>query len=452
MNSSSDATFSPTDAGIAYPSSGRANFALAVLLLAYIFSFIDRQVLSLLVEPMKQDLNIGDFEVSLLQGMAFAVFYTFMGIPIAKLADTRNRKTIITIGIAVWSLMTFFCGLAKSFTGLFLARIGVGVGEAALSPAAYSMLADYFPPRKLPRAMAIFTMGISIGGGLAYVIGGAVLDTIAGSWLAELPVLKTMRPWQLTFVVVGLPGLLIALLMIAVREPLRQGSNGANAVSHSDNSFRKTLEFVGENRRSYLALFLGISLLSVFGYGLMAWYPSLFIRTYGLSASEVGLKFGVIYLVFGSLGALGGAWFAQRLARRGHVDANLRWPVYASVLMMLPGIFVPLLGSAELMFWACMPLIFIQNSYFGVSLAALQLVTPNHMRAQVGALLLFLTNLIGMTFGPSVVAALTDFVFHDPMMLRYSLSIVAAIFCPLAAMVFASGLRHYRGMTESSAR
>lgn len=443
----------PESAGAStpFPSSRSANAALAVLLLAYIASFIDRQVLSLLVEPMKRDLNITDFEVSLLQGMAFALFYTFMGIPIAKLADTRNRKWIITTGIAVWSVMTFFCGLAKSFTGLFLARVGVGVGEAALSPAAYSMLADYFPPNKLPRAMAIFTTGITIGGGLAYVIGGAVLDTIAGSWIAQLPLLSSMRPWQLTFVVVGLPGLLIAVLMMMVREPARQRTTtaapGSSAPVTGDNSFKATLHFVWVNRRSYLALFMGISLLSVFGYGLMAWYPSLFIRTFDVSAAEVGLKFGATYMVFGSLGALAGAWFAQALANRGHTDANLRWPVYAAVLMMLPGMFVPLAGSAELMFWLCIPLIFIQNSYFGVSLAAIQLVTPNHMRAQVGAMLLFLTNLIGLAFGPSVVAALTDFVFHDPMMLRYSLSIVAAIFCPVAAMVFASGLRHYRQLS-----
>ncbi len=424
-----------------YPSRLTANYALAVLLLAYIFSFIDRQVLSLLVEPMKADLGITDFEVSLLQGMAFALFYTLMGIPIARLADTRRRTVIISIGIALWSAMTCLCGLAKNYASLFMARVGVGVGEAALSPAAYSMLADLFPPSRLPQAMAIFSTGITLGGGLAYLIGGTVLDTIGNSWVASIPVFKNLEAWQLTFIVVGLPGLLIAILTLTIPEPARrQATNGAT----SDTSFRATLAYLWLHRRAYAALFGGVSLLSVFGYGLMSWYPSMFIRIHDVSASEVGLKFGATYLVFGSLGALAGAWFAQGLARRGYNDANLRWPAIASLLMLVPGVITPLAGSAVAVFAICVPLIFIQNSYFGVSLAAIQLITPNHMRAQAGAVLLFLTNLIGLGLGPSVVAALTDFVFADPASLPYSLAVVAAVFCPLAAMVFYSGLSSYR--------
>lgn len=422
-----------------YPSSRSANFALGVLLLAYVFSFIDRQVLSLLVEPMKADLGISDFEISLLQGAAFALFYTFVGIPIARMADRKNRKAIITAGITLWSLMTCLCGMARGYGMLFMARVGVGVGEAALSPAAYSMLADYFPPSKLPRAMAIFTMGISIGGGLAYVIGGAALEYIAASPIASLPVLDQLAPWQLTFIVVGVPGLFIALIMGLVKEPPRQRSSGI-----VEPGFRDTFAFVRSHSRAYMALFMGISLLSVFGYGLMAWYPSLFLRNFDVSPAEVGLKFGTIYLVFGSLGALLGAWCAQKLAGCGHVDSNLRWPVYSALLMMIPAVLAPFSGSASLLFWVCIPLILVQNSYFGVALAALQLATPNAMRAQVGAMLLFLTNLIGLGFGPSVVAAITDFVFQDPQRLGHSLSIVALIFCPLAAVVFASGLKAYR--------
>ncbi|MFK7732103.1 MAG: spinster family MFS transporter, partial [Pseudomonadales bacterium] len=424
-----------------YPSRFTANYALAILLLAYIFSFIDRQVLSLLVEPMKADLGISDFEVSLLQGMAFALFYTLMGIPIARLADTKRRTLIISIGIALWSAMTCLCGLAKNYTSLFLARVGVGVGEAALSPAAYSMLADLFPAARLPQAMAIFSTGITLGGGLAYLIGGTVLDTIGNSWIATLPILQELEAWQLTFVVVGLPGFIIALLTLTIPEPFRRG---AEKTAATDSGFRITLAYLWEHKRSYAALFGGVSLLSVFGYGLMSWYPSLFIRIHDVSASEVGLKFGATYLVFGSLGALSGAWFAQRLAKRGYSDANLRWPAVAALLMMIPGVITPLAPTPYAVFALCVPLIFIQNSYFGVSLAAIQLITPNHMRAQAGAVLLFLTNLIGLGLGPSVVAALTDFVFADPASLPYSLSLVAAIFCPLAAMVFYSGVSSYR--------
>ncbi len=430
-----------------YPSRFAANYALAILLLAYIFSFIDRQVLSLLVEPMKADLGISDFAVSLLQGVAFALFYTLMGIPIARLADTKRRTLIISIGIALWSAMTCLCGLAKNYTSLFLARVGVGVGEAALSPAAYSMLADLFPANRLPQAMAIFSTGITLGGGLAYLIGGTVLDTIGNSWIASLPVLRELQAWQLTFIVVGLPGFIIAILTLSIPEPVRRG---AAKTATSDSGFRTTLAYLWAHRRAYWALFGGVSLLSVFGYGLMSWYPSLFIRIHGVSASDMGLKFGATYLVFGSLGALAGAWFAQRLAKRGFSDANLRWPAVAAVLMMIPGVITPLAPSPLAVFALCIPLIFIQNSYFGVSLAAIQLITPNHMRAQAGAVLLFLTNLIGLGLGPSVVAALTDFVFADPASLPYSLSLVAVLFCPLAAMVFYSGLSSYRSLLSTS--
>ncbi|MEM8501280.1 MAG: MFS transporter [Pseudomonadota bacterium] len=434
--------------GTSYPSRFTANYALAILLLAYIFSFIDRQVLSLLVEPMKADLGISDFEVSLLQGMAFALFYTLMGIPIARLADTKRRTLIISIGIALWSAMTCLCGLAKNYTSLFLARVGVGVGEAALSPAAYSMLADLFPAARLPQAMAIYSTGITLGGGLAYLIGGTVLDTIGNSWIASLPLLHELEAWQLTFVVVGLPGFIIALLTLTIPEPVRQG---AAKTAATNSGFRATLAYLWQHRRAYSALFGGVSLLSVFGYGLMSWYPSLFIRIHDVSASEVGLKFGATYLVCGSLGALAGAWFAQRLAKRGYSDANLRWPAIAALLMMIPGVITPLAPAPFAVFALCIPLIFIQNSYFGVSLAAIQLITPNHMRAQAGAVLLFLTNLIGLGFGPSMVAALTDFVFADPASLPYSLSLVAVIFCPLAAAVFYSGVKSYRGLLVAHA-
>ncbi|MGI9293138.1 MAG: spinster family MFS transporter [Pseudomonadales bacterium] len=430
-----------------FPPAKQANFALALLLLAYIFSFIDRQILSLLVEPMKQDLQISDFQVSLLQGMAFALFYTFMGLPIAWLADHSSRRRIIAVGITLWSVMTCFCGLAKSYSSLFMARVGVGVGEAALSPAAYSMLSDYYPPARLPRAMAIFTMGITLGGGMAYLIGGTVIALVADADTITLPLIGNIRPWQATFIAVGLPGLLVALLMLSIKEPARQIT--ASHAEADKVSMSATLQFVIRHKRGLGAHFVGVSLLSIFGYGLMSWYPTLFVRNYGVSIAEVGQRFGLIYLVFGSLGALAGAWCAQSLAGRGHSDANLRWVMWSALLVAIPAAIAPLLPSAMLLYWFAIPLVLLQNSYFGVAIAALQLATPNRMRASVSALLLFMTNLLGLGLGPSLVAALTDFVFQDPQALRYSLSIVAIIVCPLAALVLAMGLKHYRAMLQA---
>jgi MFS family permease len=424
---------------------GSAYFALTILTIAYVFSFIDRQILSLLVEPMKEDLGISDVQVSLLQGMAFALFYTFMGIPIARLADASNRRWLITAGIAVWSLMTCLCGIARSFTTLFLARVGVGVGEAALSPAAYSMLSDYFPPEKLARALAIFSTGITIGGGLAYIVGGSVLNAVQGMGEVSLPLLGELRPWQLTFVIVGLPGLLIAGLMLLVKEPPRRGQQ------KEIESLGATLRFVKENRRGLGSHFLGVGVLSIFGYGLMAWYPTMFARVHGMDMREIGIQFGVIYLVCGTLGALFGAWCAQKLQARGYADANMRWLVISPWFMVLPGVAAPLMGSGDAAFLVVIPLIFFQNSYFGVSLAALQLATPNRMRAQVSSILLFVTNLLGLGFGPTAVAMLTDYVYQDPTAVNWSLAITAGIACPLASVIFGYGLKAYSEMLKNPA-
>ena len=198
-------------------------YAVFVLLLAYVLSFVDRIILSLLVTPIKEDLGTTDAQMGLLMGFAFAIFYTIAGIPIAKYSDVKSRKMIIAIGIFLWSIMTAVCGLARSFFQLFLARVGVGVGEAALTPAAYSMISDYFSEEKLGRAMAVYKSGAMFGGGLAFIIGGAVVGYVVNSDSIILPLLGEMKPWQMAFIIVGLPGVLIGLLMLTVKEPSRTG-------------------------------------------------------------------------------------------------------------------------------------------------------------------------------------------------------------------------------------
>ncbi|MBT7799203.1 MAG: MFS transporter, partial [Gammaproteobacteria bacterium] len=205
-----------------WPSPTIAWYAVGILFVAYTFSFADRFILSLLIEPIKQDLNLSDTKISLLHGFAFAIFYTFMGIPIGRLADKYNRRTIIVWGIATWSCMTAVCGITKGYWQLFAARVGVGVGEAALSPAAYSMIADLFPAQKLGRALSVYTTGAFVGAGLAFIIGGTAIAAITTSPEITLPVIGTIRSWQAAFFLVGLPGLLVAALMYTVKEPLRR--------------------------------------------------------------------------------------------------------------------------------------------------------------------------------------------------------------------------------------
>jgi MFS family permease len=213
----------PAGAEKPYPNQVYAWYVVGILVLAYTFSFIDRQILSLLVGPMKRDLGISDTQMSLLQGFAFAVFYCLAGLPIGRMVDSRKRVNIISIGVFVWSVMTALCGTAHAYWQLFLYRMGVGVGEAALSPAAYSMIADYFPPKRLGFALGVYGMGVYIGAGLALIIGAAVIGLVSSGGDIVVPLFGEVYAWQLTFFVVGLPGILIALWVWTVREPERRG-------------------------------------------------------------------------------------------------------------------------------------------------------------------------------------------------------------------------------------
>ena len=205
-----------------YPSPVYSWYVVVVLTVAYMFSFLDRQILALLIEPIRQDLEITDFQISLLLGLAFGIFYTALGIPIGRLADRRSRRGIIAVGVTIWCLMTAACGLARNFSQLFLARIGVGVGEATLNPSAYSLISDYFPRQRRGRAISFYNMGVSLGAGVAMVVGGQIIAFAFDTPRVTLPIVGELYAWQLVFLLVGLPGLLIAALMITVREPERR--------------------------------------------------------------------------------------------------------------------------------------------------------------------------------------------------------------------------------------
>lgn len=423
-------------------SSGPAYYALGVLLLAYILSFVDRNVMAVLIGPIREDFAISDFQYSLLHGFAFSMFYIVLGLPIARLADNHSRKFIITLGVFFWSIMTCLCGITKNFAGLFVMRAGVGVGEAALSPPAYSLLADYFSAENLPRALAVYTLGITIGGGLAYMIGGFAYDYFASLQGLDLPLLGELRAWQMTFIAVGLPGLLVVALLTLVREPARKGVTQIDTDATPD--FAEALVYLRARWQAYGGIILGVSFLSVLGYGTMAWYVEFLVRSFGLERGVAGSQFGLIFIVAGSLGTLCGGWSVKPLAQRGYSDANVRIILWVALLWMLPAAAGPMMPTAALAILMAIPIVFFLNSYLGVCVAALQLITPNRMRAQVAAILLFMTNLFGLALGPSVVAALTDFVFRDDQALRYSLMVLPLVVCPLAALLIAAALPHYR--------
>src|SRR5215831_1595716 len=250
-------------------------FVVGVLTLAYVFSYIDRQIFSMVVTPLRRDLNISDTQVSYLIGLSFVVFYTSFGIPIGRLADVYSRRLIIVIGLVLWSLFTTGCGLARTFPQMLALRMGVGVGEAALSPAAYSLITDYVPRQKLSTAISIYSMGIYLGAGLSFVLGGIVRQT-AAQGMSTLPIVGEIRGWQILFFIVGLPGLAVAPLLFSIREPRRIVS----AAQAAAIPFRQVFTYIFQNRRTFLLHNIGFGLLSLSSYTAGAWVPTFFERTF----------------------------------------------------------------------------------------------------------------------------------------------------------------------------
>ncbi|MFN3233533.1 MAG: spinster family MFS transporter [Alphaproteobacteria bacterium] len=427
-----------------YPRPAYAWYVVAVLMVAYTFSFIDRQILSLLSTEVIRDLQLTDSEFGLLAGFAFALFYTVLGIPIGIAADRYSRRGIIATGIAVWSLMTAACGFTRSFLELFLARMGVGVGEAALSPPAYSMITDYFPPKTLGVALGTYGMGIYIGSGLAFIVGGAVVGAVSGQ-MVPMPLVGDMKGWQATFVIVGLPGLLVALMMLTVREPYRRGvqRSGPNGAVVSV-PFSEVLAFVRKRWRTYGAHFLGFAPLSLIGYGSSVWTPAFFYRTYGEAPADVGLIFGLAVLIMGPLGIVAGGALADRWRRNGMSDSYLRAGALAALILIPVNVATPLMPSPEYAYLLLFPGAFLGAMPFGVAPAAIQAITPNQMRAQVSAIYLFTVNMIGLGLGPWLIGWMTDNVFGDPQDLRYSLAIAGLVTGLWAVLVLRSGFGPFR--------
>jgi MFS family permease len=410
-----------------------------------IFSFLDRGILALLVEPIKADLGISDTQMSLLMGFSFAIFYTILGIPLGRLADRWNRRGLIAAGVIVWSLMTSLCGLARSYWQLFLFRIGVGVGEATLSPAAYSMIADYFPPERRATAISVYSMGIYLGSGIAFLLGGLVIKFAVAQGAVTLPLVGDVRPWQLVFFVLGGSGIVFSLAFLLVREPPRHGVGA----SGDGVPLRAVIAYLWRNRRTVLCHNLGFAMIAFCSYGAGAWIPSFFIRTYNWQAGEVGIIYGLIVMVFGCLGILFGGWLTDRWLAQGRSDAALRVGICAAGVAILGSVYL-LAGSGTLAAFLMVPSVFALGMPFGAAPAAIVAIVPNQMRGQTAAVYLFIVNLISLGLGPTAVALVTDYVFADDAALRWSILIVGTV-ANLAAIAFlAAGLKPYRETVRRS--
>jgi len=401
---------------------------VAVLLTAYILSYIDREVITLLVPGIKKSLAISDTGMSFLLGGAFAIFYTLFGILIAWFADRGNRRWLVFSGVAVWSLSTLACGFAMSYLALFAARLGVGAGEAALNPPALSMLKDYFPRERLGRAVGIFSAGISTGSGIAFLIGGFLYPAVVAAGAVRWPLVGMIEPWQQMFIWVGLPGVVVLGLVLSVREPVRRDFSAA-AGRPTAAPIWTTLAYVFSRWRTFLVLPLGMSVLGIMAYGVGFWIPEFLRRTFHLTPAELGhfirLR-GFILIPIGLVGVLFGGWLSDRLQKR-YDDGYLRVCLLAFVFLGVGYVGLTLMPSPTLAVLMLIPGTIGGAMPTAAGTAAIVAIAPATMRAQIIAIYYFVVSVVGFFIGTTSVALLTDHLFHDESKLHYSLTIVASV-------------------------
>jgi len=400
---------------------------LAVLLLAYIFNFIDRQIIGILAVPIKSDLRLSDSQLGLMGGLAFALFYTGLGIPIAWLADRKSRVTIIGVSVAVWSAFTALCGLAQNFWQLFLARMGVGIGEAGGVAPSYSLISDYFPPERRARALAIFSFGIPVGSALGIFFGG---------WIA------THVDWRSAFIIVGLAGLPAAVLVkFGLRDPVRGGFDsgaGAGDVAPPFSTVARTLAA----KPSFWLLSFGAASGSILGYGLIFWLPSFFARSFGLELGEVSLFYGSIVLIGGVAGTWLGGWLGDRVGK-GNPGAYALIPAIC-FLFAAPAYAAALFApSRELAWFLFLIPQMLGLAWLGPIIAAVQHIVPPNMRATASASFLFINNLIGIGFGTWFVGRMSDQMTaaYGQDSLRYSILYTLGFYLLSSALYFLAARR-----------
>jgi MFS family permease len=415
----------------------RAPYAWAIALLlmtAFTMSYIDRQVLSLLVTPMKASLHISDTQVSVLQGLAFGLFYAVMGLPLGRLADHYNRRNLIVAGIVAWCLMTCLCGLASTYWQLLAARLGVGIGEATLGPAAYSIMADYFPANKLPRVIGVYTMGAYFGIALAYMLGGFIVALATAAPPIVLPWFGVLAAWQVTFIAIGAPGLIVAALLLAIREPMRR--RGVREITESIDlipGWTEVFRYALKNWRVYLPLFGGFTLVTLSAYAIVAWTPTLFVRKFGWKTSEIGLAYGLIIFVFASSASAVGGHFAARLFALARPDRAIRMAFWSYAILTPFAIAVPLAPTPVVTLLLLVVATIAMTWPAAIVPSTVLTLTPNRMRAQISAMYSLMQTIGGLALAPTCVALLTDYVFRSERALPLSLACVALVATPLGA-------------------
>jgi len=426
-----------------YPRASRAWWSVAVLTALYSLSLLDRQIIALLVPQIRSDLGITDFQIGLLQGIAFALFYVTFGLTFGWLVDRFSRRGMVFVGVSVWSLATMACGLARNFLELATARFGVGAGEAALNPAAYSMLSDSFPPHRRALAISVFGTGANLGGAMSKVLGGFLIATLPVAGMT-LPLLGHMETWRLVLLAAGAPGLLLALLIWTMADPPRRER------VQGQSSLRDTLAFAGRHWRFYGGHFLGFGLMAASAVGHQAWAPTFLIRHYGLGISEIVTILTLTGLGAGVSGTLLAGYVADRLFARGLKSAHL-WCFIVGGVVQAISLVAAYTADSLAGFIAFNVLFNLFSGFAGVAPGSLQLVTPNNFRGQISSGYLFCFMLIGTGIGPTMVGLLTTYLFRDDAKVGLAVATNAMLMLPLSVLCLASALGPMRRAVAEAA-
>lgn len=427
-----------------YPTPLRAWWSVGVLTVLYTLSLLDRQVLALLVSNIRADLRISDFEMGVLQGVVFSLFYVTFGLGFGWLIDRFSRRGMAYLGVTIWSLATASCGLAHNFIQIMGARFGVGAGEAALNPAAYSILSDTFPKRRLSLAISVFGMGAYLGTGASLLLGGFLIASLPAHGMT-VPVLGHLQTWRVVMLIAGLPGLLLALLIWTMADPPRRER------LQGRSSLRDTLLFMRSHWRFFTGHFLGFGLLSAASSGSQAWAPTYLVRHFDMPISQVVGILATVTILPGIAGGLLSGYVADRLFARGRTDAHLRYFVVSGAVELL-ALAVAMTANRLDVFIVFSALFAAATGYAGTAPAALQLVTPNNYRGQVSSAYLFVFNLVGGGLGPTMVGALTTYLFRSDAKVGWAVALNAALMIPLAILAFIFAMGPMRRAVAESAR
>ena len=438
----------PHHCGPRYPGPAVAWLTVGVLFVLYIRSLADRYLMALMIEPIKADLGLSDFQISLLQGLAFAVLYSICAIPVGLALDRGKRRWVLFACIVVWSAGAASCGLATGFATLALGRAFIGAGEAGYTTGAYSIIGDSFPPKKVSLAMSIFVMGGVMGAGIVFLLGGPLVGLILDGGISHWPGMGGFKPWQQAFIITGIPGILTALLVFLFPEPARhKPAAPAQSSAQASGGYGEALRFIMAHPRSFAGIILGIGSVYTVTIAMQLWSPAYLARTYGWTPAQIGLSMGLAQMLAALSLPLHG-WVADRLYSGGRKDAHLVWCLW-TLCLAAPFAVAAYLASSPwvtvVLFGIYMTLI---HSTSSIGPAAAQVITPPQLRGRVSAIFVLVTGLIGMVVGNSTVGFITDHVLGDPARVGTSLVILVVVALAIAALLFAQGRAEMRRLTD----